>query len=227
MRLASRLRLIPLLILVSLMSFAVRMGEVMTGFSDLSGAAFAVESGRGEGAQADEPETQASAQEAAEEEAIDAAEEGEVIDWQDAGDGAMELSGVTMELFEDLSARRQELDAREQQLIAREALMQAAEQELDQKYRELQILKGQLESLLKEQSEEEEARIQSLVKIYEGMKSGDAARIFNTLDIDILVQVMSRMSERKLSPILADMSPERARAVTIILAQQKQLPSLP
>ena len=55
----------------------------------------------------------------------------------------------------------------------------------------------------------------------------DAARIFDTLDIDILVDVMANMSERKMSPILAAMNPERARTVTIMLAQQKQLPELP
>ena len=83
------------------------------------------------------------------------------------------------------------------------------------------------ENLLENQSEEEKARIVSLVKIYEGMKPKDAARIFDTLDLDILVSVVSQMSERKLSPVLAAMNPERARTVTIMLAEQKRLPSLP
>ena len=59
------------------------------------------------------------------------------------------------------------------------------------------------------------------------MKPKDAARIFDTLDLDVLVSVMSQMSERKLSPILASMNPERARTITIMLAEQKQLPQLP
>ena len=80
--------------------------------------------------------------------------------------------------------------------------------------------------MLKQQTDEEEKRIKSLVKIYEGMKAKDAARIFNTLDMDILVRVMAGMSERKLSPILASMEPDRARSVTILLAEQKSLPSI-
>ena len=83
-------------------------------------------------------------------------------------------------------------------------------------------IKNEIEALLKEQSAEEQSRINSLVKIYEGMKAKDAARIFNTLDMDVLIMVMSRMSERKSSPILAEMSPDRARTVTLLLAQQKQ-----
>jgi flagellar motility protein MotE (MotC chaperone) len=88
-------------------------------------------------------------------------------------------------------------------------------------------LRREIENLLQKQSEEEMARINSLVKIYQGMKPKDAARIFDTLDLDILVVVVSKMSERKLSPVLAAMNPERARTVTIMLAEQKQLPSLP
>ena len=49
-------------------------------------------------------------------------------------------------------------------------------------------------------------------------------RIF---DLDILVEVISRMSERKVSPVLAAMNPERARTITIMLAEQKSLPELP
>ena len=67
----------------------------------------------------------------------------------------------------------------------------------------------------------------SLVKVYENMKAKDAAQIFNTLDMDILIEVMGRMSERKLSPVLAEMDPDRARSVTIFLAEQKSLPKAP
>jgi flagellar motility protein MotE (MotC chaperone) len=112
-------------------------------------------------------------------------------------------------------------------MVTREALLRAAEQEIDRKYNELAQLRGEIEKLLQKQSDEEQARIVSLVKIYEGMKPADAARIFDTLDIDVLMQVMSKMSERKLSPVMAAMNPERAKTMTIMLAEQKQLPSLP
>ena len=48
-------------------------------------------------------------------------------------------------------------------------------------------LRGKIESLLETQSEQEQARIKSLVKIYEGMKPKEAARIFDTLDLDVFV----------------------------------------
>lgn len=148
-------------------------------------------------------------------------------EWKDAGDSDLEFGDVKMEMFADLTKRRDELDKREAAIVTKEALLKAAEQELDRKYQELSQLRTELQGLLKQQEDEENARIGSLVKVYEGMKPQDAARIFDTLDIDVLIAVMSKMSERKLSPVLASMNAERAKTITMMLAEQKQLPELP
>lgn len=148
-------------------------------------------------------------------------------EWQDSSQSDLDSSSVKMELFQDLSERRKAIEEKEKQLAAREALLKAGERELDQKFRELTVLKKEIEGLLQQQSDEEQARIKSLVTIYENMKPKEAARVFDTLDMDVLVSIISRMAERKVSPVLAEMNPERARAVTIILAQEKQLPSMP
>lgn len=148
------------------------------------------------------------------------------VDWKDATDSDMEYSAVQMSLFEDLSKRRKELEENEKNMAAREALLQAAEKNLEQKYKELSDLRTEVQELLQQQSEEEKARVTSLVKIYEGMKAKDAARIFDTLDMDVLLQVIGKMSERKSAPVIAAMNPDRARSVTIMLAEQKALPTL-
>jgi flagellar motility protein MotE (MotC chaperone) len=147
--------------------------------------------------------------------------------WRGADDLDDEYSDVKMELFEDLSKRRKDIEAQEKQLVVREALLKTASAELEQKYKELETLKTDIEALLVKQTEQEDARITSLVKIYEGMKAKDAARIFDSLDMDVLLQVVTKMSERKSAPIIAAMDPERARNVTIMLAEQNKLPTLP
>ncbi len=147
--------------------------------------------------------------------------------WKGADDLDDEYSDVKMEMFTDLSKRRKDLDAKEKELNMREALLKAAQTELEQKTDELTTIKTDIESLLKKQTEQEDKRIASLVKIYEGMKAKDAARIFDSLEMDVLLQVMTKMSERKSAPILAAMDPERARNVTIMLAEQNKLPDLP
>lgn len=149
------------------------------------------------------------------------------VKWRDAGDEEPSTQKTKMEVLKDLSSRRDSLDKKEQELQTREALLRAAEQEIDRKYQELSSLRQQLENLLQKQNDEEKARISSLVKVFENMKPKEAARIFDTLDIPVLMSVMSKMSERKLSPIMASMNPERAKTMTIMLAEEKALPTLP
>ncbi len=150
----------------------------------------------------------------------------EDVDWRDATESEYEYSEVEKDVYKELADRRRSLDSREKSLTRQAALLEAAQRELDRKLRELTSIQQEIEGLMVQQTAEEKARIQSLVKIYEGMKAKDAARIFNTLDIDVLLSVISAMSERKSAPILAEMEAERARTVTILLAQRRQPPDL-
>ncbi|MDB5490853.1 MAG: hypothetical protein JWO78_702 [Micavibrio sp.] len=152
---------------------------------------------------------------------------GKPIQWKDAADSDVEDSDSRNNLYKDLAKRRDTLDKREKEIAVREALLSAAERELDQKTRELTALKAEIQAATKKRSEEEDARIGSLVKIYEGMKPKDAASIFNTLDLDVLMVIMTKMSERKSSPVLALMSTERAKTVTTMMAEQRKQPDLP
>lgn len=259
---AAKFRIVPLLVIVALMAFSVRLVDFVAGVSSLSGRAFAESppASGGQGAQPPEaalkdpvaePKPQEAPQKSGDKDArgdsgavspapgaavekeppasggAENAEGGPDVRWRDASDEEPEFQEVKKEVFEDLVERRETLDRREKELAAREALLKAAEQELDRKYQELALLRGRIETLLEKQSGEEQARVASLVKIYENMKPKEAARIFDTLDLDVLVSVVSKMSERRLSPILAAMNPERARTVTIMLSEEKSLPSLP
>ncbi len=134
------------------------------------------------------------------------------------------FSASEVEVLQSLSKRRDELDRRERMIGEREALLSAAGQEVDHKIAELNRLKGEIEALLGKQQKMEEERLVSLVKIYEGMKPKEAATIFNTLDLDVLLEVIGRMNERKASPILAAMEPDKARIVTIRLSEKEKLP---
>lgn len=266
------LKIIPLLVIVAMLAFSVRLVEFGMGVSEISGAAFAAAEKKEEKAEGEDaaPEKDPRAttvvsdglgeddlivaddtpkQEMtfeSEEDEMAAKKEAEMkkaemekaeksnedpdkpsIEWRDASDEEFEYSSVRKEMFDDMTKRREGLDEKERAITTREALLKAAEQELDRKYQEMKKLRDEIEGLLDKQSGEEQSRINSLVKVYEGMKPKDAARIFDTLDLDVLVAVMSRMSERKMSPVLANMNPERARTVTIMLAEEKKLPSLP
>lgn len=242
-------KLLPALIFISFLAFSVRLASVVSGIEHISGLAMAEEKPPADQkSEEKKPEEKKVATGKAEVEGKDSkavekkadegddwankpyafdAKDAEAPEWKDAGDSDFEGGDVNAQLFEDLSKRRQQLDKEDKDLQVKEALLKAATKELDRKYQELSNLRKEIEGLLEKQSEEETARISSLVKIYEGMKPADAARIFDTLDLDVLISVFSKMSEKKISPIMAAMNAERARTVTIMLAEQKKLPTLP
>lgn len=129
-----------------------------------------------------------------------------------------------VDVLQQLAKRREELDLRARQLDEREALIQAAEQRMEQKMAELKALQAAVEDLLKARSDQEEAELKSLVKMYENMKPKAAAKVFEEMDMDVLLDVVDRMNERKVAPILALVTPTRAKEITFELAQRRQLP---
>jgi flagellar motility protein MotE (MotC chaperone) len=169
----------------------------------------------GEQPTAEQPMTEAEAAAAAA--AADAAQEPEVED-------PFDYTDEEVDVLQQLAKRREELDLRARQLDEREALIQAAEQRMEQKMAELKALQATVEDLLKARSEEEEAELKSLVKMYENMKPKAAAKVFEEMDMDVLLDVVDRMNERKVAPILALVTPTRAKEITFELAQRRQLP---
>ncbi len=145
-------------------------------------------------------------------------------DWADPTTLEMEFSETQKTVLNELKVRREELDSREVRINQHEALLKVTERRIEEKVAELNELKKEIENLLGTQSKEEEARLQSLVKIYSGMKPKDAAAIFDNLDMRILIQVVGRMSERKTAPIMASMNIQIAQELTTLLAEQKKLP---
>jgi flagellar motility protein MotE (MotC chaperone) len=59
--------------------------------------------------------------------------------------------------------------------------------------------------------------------MYSTMKPKEAARIFDGLNMTILVDILRAMKATSGSQIVAKMNAEKARAVTLMLAQKDQL----
>ncbi len=134
------------------------------------------------------------------------------------------LTSTEIALLQDLAARRAELDARAADLDLREKTLMAVEQQVTVKIDELKRIEVTVQDLLGRFGGAQSARIESLVKIYQNMKPKDAARIFMELDTHVLLDVVERMRESKVAPILALMDPSRAKEITIELALRQSLP---
>ncbi len=134
------------------------------------------------------------------------------------------LTQAEIDLLQHLAERRRVLESREQELQIRTGLLTAAEARIDKKIEELKVLRETINGLIKTFDEQQDKKLLSLVKIYENMKPKEAAKIFEDMEMDTLLEVAERMKERKLSPIMAKMNPEKAREMTVELARLRQLP---
>ncbi len=136
----------------------------------------------------------------------------------------LQMSDEEIELLQQLGQRRQNLEDRAQTLDRREQMLQAAERRLDDKVLELAALKETIEDLLTQYDDQQDRQVERLVNIYESMKAKDAARIFEDLEMPVLLRVVDRMSERRTAPILAEMASDKAQALTLELAERQDLP---
>ena len=123
-------------------------------------------------------------------------------------------------VLERLQERRQELDSRNRDLDMRESLLKAAEQRMDAKLGELKTMESRVDHAETEQKQSDAERFKSIVVMYENMKSKDAARIFDRLDMKVLVDVSTQMKPAKMAEILGQMTPESAERLTVELARR-------
>jgi flagellar motility protein MotE (MotC chaperone) len=131
-----------------------------------------------------------------------------------------------LDILQKLADRRTELDRRSRQLDTREKLLQATENRIESKIVDLKQIQDTIAKLLKKHDKEKEAKLRSVVKIYEKMKPKDAARIFEELELPILLDVIERMREAKTASIIAKMTPGKAKNVTAALTHRRALPKL-
>jgi flagellar motility protein MotE (MotC chaperone) len=130
------------------------------------------------------------------------------------------ISASERAILERLQARRQELDARAREVEIRESLLKAAEKRIEAKAQEMKASEGQVEKAGEQKSEAEVNRFKGLVTMYESMKPKDAAKIFDRLEMPVLIEIASQIAPRKMSDILGLMSAEAAEKLTVELARR-------
>ena len=123
-------------------------------------------------------------------------------------------------VLDRLRERNQQLDARARELDMRENLIKAAEKRLEAKVTELKQTEVNINTAIGVRDKQEAARFNGIVAMYENMKPKEAARIFDRLDMNILVDVSTKMNPRKMSDILAQMTPDAAERLTVELANR-------
>jgi flagellar motility protein MotE (MotC chaperone) len=209
-----KIRLLPLMILLAGLVFTLRVVDLVVGPTDVTGPV-SVAVAASDDNEPDQP--------------IRVAQGSDENDKKDDNGEDREtepqlFTRAEVTMLQNLQSRREELDVRENEIKLQEDMMRVAQKRIDEKIEQLKGIEATIQELLKKHDKQEEKKIQRLVKMYESMKPKDAARIFQSLDMPILISVVERMKERKVAPILASMPSKGAKKLTTELATRKQLP---
>lgn len=127
------------------------------------------------------------------------------------------------QLLKQLRKGRTEIESNKDELPAEKMALESIKQYIDNRLDALENLQNQLKRQFSNTHQNDGKKIQKLVKVYESMKPKEAAKIFNDLQIGVLVEMTLNMKESRLAAILSEMKPEKARELTSILATQSDI----
>jgi flagellar motility protein MotE (MotC chaperone) len=130
------------------------------------------------------------------------------------------VSASERAILERLQARRQELETRQREIDIRESLLKAAEKRIESKVEEMKGLESRAAAANEQKAEAENARFKGIVTMYEAMKPKDAAKVFDRLDMAVLLEIASQIAPRKMSDIMGVMQPDVAERLTVELARR-------
>lgn len=123
-------------------------------------------------------------------------------------------------VLERLQERRQELETRAREVDIRESLLKATEKRIESKVGEVKAVESRIAAAAQQKEEADNGRFKSIVTMYENMKPKDAGRIFDRLEMPVLIEVATRMKPQKMAEVLAQMQPESAERLTVELARR-------
>jgi flagellar motility protein MotE (MotC chaperone) len=123
-------------------------------------------------------------------------------------------------ILERLQQRRQELEARAREIDIRESLLKAAEKRIESRVEEMKAVEARISGVNSQKAEAENARFKGIITMYEAMKPKDAAKVFDRLEMPVLIEIASQIAPRKMSDILGLMQPEAAERLTVEMARR-------
>ena len=117
-------------------------------------------------------------------------------------------------VFLDMAVERDRIQQEKESLLALRQSVSVQEKVLEQGRAQLQAVISKLDAKQSEYIEERERSAAKLAKMYEAMKPAQAAPIISALELEIILDIMTRMKERPAAKILSHMDPGLAAQVS-------------
>ncbi len=125
--------------------------------------------------------------------------------------GTTETTGETEDHLKVLAERKRQLDEREAELARVEAELEEQKKELEKKMQELEQTRRSISSVLEDKVKVDDQRIETLVQMYSNMRAPQAAKIFETLDETLAIEILGRMKKKNAADIMNLIKPEKAQ----------------
>ncbi len=110
-----------------------------------------------------------------------------------------------------LAERKKELDVREEELNKKATEITKQKLEIEAKLKQLEESREKISSMLKERITADSQKVDNLVQVYSNMKANQAAKVFETMDEDLVIEILSRMKKKNAADILNLVKVEKAQ----------------
>lgn len=124
---------------------------------------------------------------------------------------AREPAATAIDHLSKLNDREKELDAKEQELTRQEGELAKMKEELEQRLKELDGMRAKISEMLQDRVKADESKVETLVQMYSNMKAPQAAKVFETMDEDLAVEILGRMKKKNAADIMNLLKPEKAQ----------------
>jgi flagellar motility protein MotE (MotC chaperone) len=131
-------------------------------------------------------------------------------------DGAKKESWTDEEFnhFSKLNERKKELDEREAELGKLEEELQKQKVEIETKIKQLDEIRRSIAGRLDEKVKVDEEKVTKLVEMYKNMKPIQAAKVVESLDEDLAVEILDRMKQKNAAEIMGFIAAEKAKSLS-------------
>lgn len=135
---------------------------------------------------------------------------------------AAAMSSAEIDHLQKLNDRKKELDAREEELNRMEAELQIQKTDLEKRLKDLEEMRTKISSILEERVKVDDQKVDTLVQMYSNMKAPQAAKVFETMDEDLAVEILGRMKKKNAADIMNLLKPEKAQTLSEMFAGYKR-----
>lgn len=132
------------------------------------------------------------------------------------------MTSVDVDHLKKLNDRKKELDAREEELSRLEAELQVQKVELDKRLKELEDMRSKISLMLEQRVKADDQKVDTLVQMYSNMKAPQAAKVFETMDEDLAIEILGRMKKKSAADIMNLLPAEKAQTLSEMFAGYKR-----